>query len=412
MIHQFDHRWASYRVEEGKMVSANVPLLDKQDPTYAVLPRYWVEGREVHKRIRVKSVTGRNPHHPPITDPPGPSETPSSLHPSQTLRDGDARANVNIPSVRPSGSHWAERPRSSIMRTGSLRIHGAKSPHTHETGSLPFGDSSLVGPTQRLAGRSPMDVDRSGVCSSTDIEASDHAGNGLTQSKPSWLMGWRDITRSVEKRTMIADIIPVAAVGHQFLLMFPDTTTPLAAVLLGCLNSFVYDFVARQKISGVHIPFFTMNQTATLAPNAYSSADLAFVVPRVLELLYTGDDLRHLARDCGSDGPPFRWDEERRFLLRCEIDAAFFHLYLPADANHDWRPARRYNGCSVDETTEQLAELTRYFSTPRDAVAHILDTFTSLRRDDEAKHGEYRTKRFIIEIYDAILKSLTVGDSH
>jgi hypothetical protein len=28
-------------------------------------------------------------------------------------------------------------------------------------------------------------------------------------------------------------------------------------------------------------------------------------------------------------GPPLRWDEERRFLLRCELDATFFHLYLP-----------------------------------------------------------------------------------
>ena len=34
------------------------------------------------------------------------------------------------------------------------------------------------------------------------------------------------------------------------------------------------------------------------------------------------------ACDCGWSGPPFRWDEERRFLLRCELDAAFFHLYL------------------------------------------------------------------------------------
>ena len=25
--------------------------------------------------------------------------------------------------------------------------------------------------------------------------------------------------------------------------------------------------------------------------------------------------------------PRFRWDEARRFLLRCELDAAFFHLY-------------------------------------------------------------------------------------
>jgi hypothetical protein len=33
--------------------------------------------------------------------------------------------------------------------------------------------------------------------------------------------------------------------------------------------------------------------------------------------------LTSVFRDCGYEGPPFRWDEERRFLLRCELDAAF-----------------------------------------------------------------------------------------
>ena len=33
------------------------------------------------------------------------------------------------------------------------------------------------------------------------------------------------------------------------------------------------------------------------------------------------------APDLGDDGPPFRWDEERRFAMRAELDAAFFHLY-------------------------------------------------------------------------------------
>ena len=33
------------------------------------------------------------------------------------------------------------------------------------------------------------------------------------------------------------------------------------------------------------------------------------------------------ARDLGDDGPPFRWDVERRAQLRAELDACFFHLY-------------------------------------------------------------------------------------
>ena len=40
MVHQYDHRWASYRAEGGKTISADVPLPDKQDPAFAVLPRY------------------------------------------------------------------------------------------------------------------------------------------------------------------------------------------------------------------------------------------------------------------------------------------------------------------------------------------------------------------------------------
>ena len=135
--------------------------------------------------------------------------------------------------------------------------------------------------------------------------------------------------------------------------------------------------------------------------------------PRVLELLYTGWDLRDFRpADCGWDGPPFRWDEDRRFLLRCELDAAFFHLYLPAEANGDWRSARRSDGCPCDETPEQIADLKRHFPTPRHAVAYILDTFPGVRREDEANHGEYRTKRTILEIYDAMQTSTATGEPY
>ena len=281
-----------------------------------------------------------------------------------------------------------------------------------DTGSLHSAGESLVNPIRSLARRLPADAVVANAGSSTANDASELAEDPTDHANPRWLMGWRDITRSVEKRTTIADIIPFAAVGHQFLLMFPDTTARLAATLLGSLNSFVFDFGARQKISGIHLPFFTMNQTTALPPDAYSDADLAFIVPRVLELLYTGEELRDFSRDCGWNGPPFRWKEDRRFLLRCELDAAFFHLYLPADANGGWRPARRSDGCPIDETTEQLADLKRRFPTPRDAVACILNTFPGVRREDEEKNGEYRTKCAILEIYDAMKESDLTGRSY
>ena len=147
-------------------------------------------------------------------------------------------------------------------------------------------------------------------------------------------------------------------------------------------------------------------------PAAFSDAELEFTAPRVLELLYTGEGLRDFARDCGWEGPPFSWDEERRFVLRCELDAAFFHLYLPAEANGDWRPARRSNDCPHDETPDQLAELKRRFPTPRDAVTYILDTFPIVRRKDEQRHDDYRTKHTILDIYDAMQASFATDEPY
>ena len=69
----------------------------------------------------------------------------------------------------------------------------------------------------------------------------------------------------------------------------------------------------------------------------------------------------------GWPGPPFRWDEERRFLLRCELDA----------------------------------------------VASIMDTFPSVRRKDEAQFdGDYRTRRVILDIYDALAESIRTGQPY
>ncbi|WP_031430760.1 Eco57I restriction-modification methylase domain-containing protein [Methylomicrobium agile] len=54
MIHQFDHRWASYRLEDSKDVSSDVSLAEKQNPAFPVTPRYWVDKTEVEQRLRDK----------------------------------------------------------------------------------------------------------------------------------------------------------------------------------------------------------------------------------------------------------------------------------------------------------------------------------------------------------------------
>jgi hypothetical protein len=47
----------------------------------------------------------------------------------------------------------------------------------------------------------------------------------------------------------------------------------------------------------------------------------------VWRLTYTAQDLVPFFADLGYTGPPFRWVPERRFLLRAELDGAFFHIH-------------------------------------------------------------------------------------
>ena len=431
MIHQFDHRWASYQFKGDKEAAIDVSLQEKEDFSFIVLPRYWVAAREVHLRTAnlpkglLAALRDRNTDLIVLA-------VCHLLFIDSLRRNSKGSSDAATAMVFPAWLEFVERnPAARSLAPTQMGLCG-NSPACIE----PLGPSHLPaepidkiepGPRSSTAwyaveslalGQSFATLEQYGeVLNSvpplrTEEEVLAFAEKLLIRASPRWLMGWRDITRSVEKRTTIADIFPFAAVGDQLLLMCPNTTARLAAALLGTLNSFVFDFVARQKLSGIHLKYFTMKQTTVPAPDAFTDADLAFLVPRVLELLYTGEDLRGFARDCGWDGPPFLWDDDRRFVLRCELDAAFFHLYLPVDENGDWRSARQSDGCPHDETREQLADLKPHFPTPRDAVSYILDTFPGVRREDEANHGEYRTKRTILEIYEAIQASNTPGEPY
>jgi hypothetical protein len=202
-----------------------------------------------------------------------------------------------------------------------------------------------------------------------------------------WFLAYRWVSNATNERTLIASIAPRAAFGNSCpVVLFASEVIPLIPCLLGCLSSFVTDYAVRQKLGGVNMTFGTMQQIPALRPASYQvnaswNTDVTisnWMIPRVLELVYTAWDIEFFARDCGYDGPPFRWDDERRFLLRCELDAAFFHLYC----------------------------------IERDDVGYVMDTFPIVRRKDEAAHGEYRTKRVILEIYDEMAEAARTGTEY
>jgi hypothetical protein len=198
-----------------------------------------------------------------------------------------------------------------------------------------------------------------------------------------WLLAFCDITSSTNERTMVTCVIPRSAAGDNLPLLLPMSTSPHTVLLTACLSSFVFDFVARQKVGGTHLRFFTVKQLPVLPPQEFgrpapwnlSYSLTEWITLRVLELTYVAWDLAGYARDLGYEGPPFIWEDARRTQLRAELDACFFHLY------------------GID----------------RDDVAYIMDTFPIVRRHDETAYGEYRTARLILACYDAMTKAMESG---
>jgi methylase of polypeptide subunit release factors len=233
--------------------------------------------------------------------------------------------------------------------------------------------------------------------------------NSVTESTPNfwrynWVSGWRRVSAVTNERTFLQTIFPFSGFGDSVFLMYFDSSKHEFSSMLGSLSSFAFDFVVRQKMGGVNLSFYLVAQFPVLQAEQLSIFHL-HILPRILELTYTAWDLKPFAQDCGFDGPPFRWDEDRRFLLRCELDAAFFHLYLPANADGTWKK-------DENETAAEFAALCATFTTPREAVDYIMDTFSIVKRKDGAKYGEYRTKRTILEIYDAIQHASVTGQPY
>ncbi|RDE05963.1 Eco57I restriction-modification methylase domain-containing protein [Sphingomonas aracearum] len=254
MIHQFDHRWATYVGQDGTEASRDVTLAEKQDPTFEPTPRYWILEREIMERLQAKG--------------------------------------------------WAR----------------------------------------------------------------------------GWLMGWRDISLTSVERTVISACLPAMGINHKTPLFFVDASLRHCVALYANLDALVHDYCARQKLSGSSLTYFYLKQFPILPPTAYTEADLAFIVPRVLELTYTSHSMAPFARDLGCDDPPFAWGEDRRAQLRAELDAWYVLAY----------------GLSRDEL--------RYVLDPKDVMGadYPSETFRVLQKNEIAKYGEYRTRRLVLAAYDAL----------
>jgi len=196
--------------------------------------------------------------------------------------------------------------------------------------------------------------------------------------KRQWLMGWRDICRSTDERTVISTAFPRVGVNHKTPLFFVEHKPRLAAAMLANWLSLTLDFVARQKIGGTSLTYFYLKQLAVLPPASYGSEHLDFLIPRVLELTYTSNAMAPFARDLSYQGSPFSWNENRRATLRAELDAFYARAY----------------GLTRDEL--------RYILDPADVkgAGYPSETFRVLKTNEIRKYGEYRTAKLALNAWD------------
>jgi hypothetical protein len=387
MVHQFDHRWGSYAAalpgEEPD--PEDVTLVQKADPNFVVRPRYWVDERHVLARI-ARAPDGVRKHWWSLHFEADPAKHAAAIGKLQSALLGWL---VGEFFLRALGEELLD----ALSPQENHRIVAAVERKLESSHKVVWRQLREQGWTTRKGLKSMpawgKDVEDARL-SDTEIAALELAlaspyqaqvellNSWLEQRSPRWLIGWRDICRSTDYRTLISSVIPRAGVGDKFLLMRSTASATLQAALLGCLDSLVCDFIARQKVGGTSFKYFTMRQMAVLSPEQYSPADLDFIVPRVLELTFTTHDMRSWAEDLGYRGAPFAWSTVRRAQLRAELDAYYARLY--------------------GLTEEEL----RYILEPAEVMGsdYPTETFRVLKRNELRDFGEYRTRHLVLEAWD------------
>lgn len=237
-----------------------------------------------------------------------------------------------------------------------------------------------------------------------------------------WLVGFRSIASPTNERTCIGSILPLAGIANSINLILSTSTMDLL-IILSQMNSIVTDFCSRLKVGNQNFNIYIMKQTPILFRNydefllKTEKKHQKILVSNTFELTYTAWDIKAFADDVWRDSndfmktflrqqweenkaatgghtwappewaeiepdgiplPPFKWNEDRRAVLRAELDALYARLY----------------GLTRDEL--------RYILDPSDVYGPDFpgETFRVLKEKEIKKYGEYRTRRLVLEAWD------------
>jgi len=193
--------------------------------------------------------------------------------------------------------------------------------------------------------------------------------------------GFRDVTTASAERTVVGAFVPFAfAAGNNMPLIYVGQENPrLSVIALGALNSLPLDYIARQKVGGLHLNFYILKQLPLPKPGRLMSMK-AEILERIISLTATPSVLEGMCHALEVELPGFEWDETKRAVQQAELDAIYANLY------------------GID----------------RDKLAFILDpsevfaegsnseTFRILKEKEISEFGEFRTRRLVLEAWDRL----------
>ena len=368
MIHHFDHRFGSFAGLKSRPADGSLPETPdraKANPDYETDPWYWVPEDETSLRV---------------------ARVPSRL--KQYFRKENAEGCLKVlaewvlGTLEPGELETANLAHTLLIAEVRLRdLLGERALQRDIVGArITTWLGKVAAGARKMQRETPLSEDDLAFFKDASSDPLVLTGALIDRKQPRWLMGWRDFTNSTSERTVIASVFPRVGTGDTLLLKHQQQHAPVAAALNACLCSITLDYICRQKIGGTHLKYNIFKQNAVLAPEQFTSGEIAFITPRVLELTYTTHSMRCWAEDLGHVGAPFAYDPDRRVQLRAELDAFF---------------ARKY-----DLSRDKL----RYILDPADThgESYPSETFRVLKRNEIERYGEYRTQRLVLEAFDSL----------
>lgn len=201
-------------------------------------------------------------------------------------------------------------------------------------------------------------------------------------------IGFGDVANPRNQRSFVATLIPPGVIcGHTVpTFVFQRDLTWAYLPWLAVANSFTMDALARKRLSSPHMTFSVLDALPFPRPKL-TDAWVQQLAPLVLRLVCTAPEMtaywnamaRHGLCEAVQDGalPAAALIEEgSRAIARAEIDAVV---------------ARDVYGLTRTE------------------LADVLDSFPVLQGRESKAHGDYRTKRLILDSYDAVPTATTVA---